>query len=373
MNENTGNGPTRPLSYSDLLRWSNLVVLVVLAVALALALKEILLLFAVTLIAAMVFNPVIAAMERRGVKRGLGVVLLLLVLFGLMALAVKLLLPPFLEQAEQFIQGVPDDWEKIHKQLSGLTQEYPVLQQVIPAKPSDLIGIATAQVGGVASFLMRSTIGFFGGIVIAALCLLLLIFTLLDPEPMVACYLELTPLALREPARRTLIRMLQQMGAWARGTLINGVVTGASTGLLLALVGVQPALLFGVIAFFGEFVPIIGPVVVAIPALFVAASLGFGKFGLALLVILFVQQVETNVLIPFVMGKQMNLHPVTIIFFTLAMGTLFGGIGAILVVPTAAFVKIVISEFYLSPRNRDQISIKTESRRIALGEGKLGG
>ena len=373
MNENTGHDSTRPLSYSDLLRWSNLVVLVVLSVALALALKEILLLFAVTLIAAMVFNPVIAAMERRGIKRGLGVALLLLVLFGLMALAVKLLLPPFLEQAEQFIQGVPDDWEKIHKQLSGLTQEYPVLQQVIPAKPSDLIGIATAQVGGVASFLMRSTIGFFGGIVIAALCLLLLIFTLLDPEPMVACYLELTPLPLREPARRTLIRMLQQMGAWARGTLINGVVTGASTGLLLALVGVQPALVFGVIAFFGEFVPIIGPVVVAIPALFVAASLGFGKFGLALLVILFVQQVETNVLIPFVMGKQMNLHPVTIIFFTLAMGTLFGGIGAILVVPAAAFVKIVISEFYLSPRNRDQVSVKTESRRIALGEGKLGG
>jgi predicted PurR-regulated permease PerM len=73
------------------------------------------------------------------------------------------------------------------------------------------------------------------------------------------------------------------------------------------------------------------------------------------------------------MGKQMNLHPVTIIFFTLAMGTLFGGIGAILVVPAAAFVKIVISEFYLSPRNRDQISVKAESRRIALGEGKLGG
>jgi predicted PurR-regulated permease PerM len=64
---------------------------------------------------------------------------------------------------------------------------------------------------------------------------------------------------------------------------------------------------------------------------------------------------------------------VTIIFFTLAMGTLFGGIGAILVVPAAAFVKIVISEFYLSARNRDQISVKAESRRIALGEGKLEG
>jgi predicted PurR-regulated permease PerM len=373
MDENTGNDSTRPLSYSDLLRWSNLVILVIISVALAVVLKEILLLFAVTLIAGMVLNPVIAAMERRGVKRGLAVALLILVLLGLVALAVKLVLPPFLEQGGEFIQGVPDDWAKIHKQLSGLIQEYPLLQQVIPAKPADLVSVATAQAGGVASFLVRSTIGFFGGILIAALCLLLLIFTLLDPEPMVTCYLELTPLALREPARRTLIRMLQQMGAWARGTLINGVVTGASTGLLLALVGVQPALVFGVIAFFGEFVPIIGPVVVALPALFVAASLGFGKFGLALLAILFVQQVETNVLIPFVMGKQMNLHPVTIIFFTLAMGTLFGGIGAILVVPAAAFVKIVISEFYLKRRPCDRNLVTTESRQIVLGKGKLDG
>jgi len=63
------------------------------------------------------------------------------------------------------------------------------------------------------------------------------------------------------------------------------------------LVGVQPAFLFGVLAFLGEFVPIVGPVIVAIPALFVAASMGFGKFVLALLSVLFVQQVETNLLV----------------------------------------------------------------------------
>jgi predicted PurR-regulated permease PerM len=361
----------RPLSYGDLLRWLGLIILVVVGATLAIQLKEILMLFAVTLIASMVLNPVIAAMERRGIKRGLGVAILLLAILGLFALAIKLVIPPFLEQGQQFIQGIPEDWQRIHLQLKGFIQHYPLLQQAIPAKPTDLLNAAGAQVGGVASFLVRSTIGFFGGLVIAALCLLLLIFTLLDPEPMVACYLELTPTSLREPAQRTLIRMLQQMSAWARGTVINGVVTGASTGLLLWLIGIQPALVFGVIAFFGEFVPIIGPVVVAVPALFVAASLGFTKFGLALLAILFVQQVETNVLIPFVMGKQMNLHPVTIIFFTLAMGTLFGGIGAILVVPAAAFVKIVIGEFYLRPRGESRDVIQKESRQITLGLGKI--
>jgi predicted PurR-regulated permease PerM len=138
-------------------------------------------------------------------------------------------------------------------------------------------------------------------------------------------------------------------------------------------IGVQPAYVFGVFAFTGEFVPIIGPVVVAIPALLVAASMGVSHFFLALLAILFVQQVETNVLIPFVMGRQMDLHPVIIMFFTLAMGTLFGAIGAVLVVPAAALCKILVGEFYLHNRHEDKRQFDAEAREIVTRRVKEGG
>lgn len=164
---------------------------------------------------------------------------------------------------------------------------------------------------------------------------------------------------------------MHQLSAWARGVVINGIATGASTGILLALVGVQPAFLFGVLAFLGEFVPIIGPVIVAIPALFVAASMGIGKFVLALLSVLFVQQVGTNLLVPFIMGKQMKLHAVTIIFFTFAMSSLFGFLGLILVVPTAALVKIVISEFYLRPRGIRSESVALQAKKLVSGRTKI--
>jgi predicted PurR-regulated permease PerM len=140
---------------------------------------------------------------------------------------------------------------------------------------------------------------------------------------------------------------------------------------LLAVVGIQPAFLFGVLAFLGEFVPIIGPVIVAIPALFVAASMGIGKFVLALLSVLFVQQVETNLLLPFIMGRQMKLHAVTIVFFTFAMSSLFGFLGLILVVPAAALVKIVISEFYLRPRGIRSESVIRQARELASGQTKI--
>jgi predicted PurR-regulated permease PerM len=196
---------------------------------------------------------------------------------------------------------------------------------------------------------------------------LLLAFTLSDPQPLVARLLEVVPERHREPTRRSLARLMRQMTAWARGVLINGAITGVSTGLLLAWVGVQPALLFGVLAALGEFVPNIGPVIVALPALFVALSQGASTFWLALGAVLFVQQVESNLLVPFVMGKEMKLHPVTILFFTLAMGTLFGLAGAILALPAAALTQIVLDEFYLRPGRPDPDAINVQAERLIQG------
>jgi predicted PurR-regulated permease PerM len=69
------------------------------------------------------------------------------------------------------------------------------------------------------------------------------------------------------------------------------------------------------------------------------------------------------------MGKEMKLHPVTILFFTLAMGTLFGLAGAILALPTAALTQIVLDEFYLRPRQPDPDAINVQAGRLIQGKG----
>jgi predicted PurR-regulated permease PerM len=363
-------GADRPLSYADLVRWFVIVALIVLGVAVAIAIKETLLLFAIAFLIAMVLNPAVTVLERRGLKRGLAVGLLIIVLLAMLALIIFLVAPPFFEQLQQLIEQVPGEWSRLYQQIQGWIKTYPTLQQALPSHAGDMLNTVTAQVGGIANFLLRSTLNLVNGILVALLCFLVVIFTLIEPEPITTAYLELVPSRYRDPAFRSLARMMHQVSAWARGVLINGIATGASTGILLALVGVQPAFLFGVLAFLGEFVPIIGPVIVAIPALFVAASMGFGKFVLALLSVLFVQQVETNLLVPFVMGKQMKLHAVTIIFFTFAMSSLFGFLGLILVVPTAALMKILISEFYLRPRGIHHDLVAVQARELASGRTK---
>ncbi len=305
MNEPDHENQDTPLSYRGAWRIVWLVFLLIVVFLILRALQPVILLFALVFLLAMVLNPIVVWLEKRHVPRFASVILLI---FALIAVTTTIIL------------------------------------FAIP------------------------TIGLVGGVASTVLALLLLVFVLANPRPLVAAYLALAPDRYREQAHRTLTRLMRQMTAWARGVAINGVITGLSIGVLLWLVGVQPALMFGVFAFLGEFLPNIGAFLVSIPILLVALSLGATKFWLALGVIVLVYQVELNVLVPGVLGKEMRLHPVNILFFTLATAELFGLLGVFLAVPAAALVQIIIDEFYLQPRKVNYAALDCEA--AGLVEGK---
>ncbi len=357
----------RGFNYRDGRRLLILVVLLIVTWMLLRALVPVLLLFGIVILLAMVLNPLVVKLERRRVPRGLGVALVLIALAAVVVLVVAVAVPTFADQLQLLIRRAPGAWQGIRGRMAEFTQRYPALQNALPQ--ADQIATTVGnQAGAMANVLLRSTIGIVGGVFIFVFALLLLIFVLANPQPLVVGYLAIVPERHRNKARRTLIRMMEQMTAWARGVAINGVITGASTGILLWAVGVQPAFVFGVLAFFGEFLPNIGPVLVAFPVLFVALSIGVTKFWLALAAILFVQQIEVNFLVPYILGKEMRLNPVLILFFTIAMGWLFGLAGAILALPAAALTKIAIEEFYLRPRGIEYRPLEREAQRIVRNE-----
>src|SRR5205085_5396885 len=235
-------------------------------------------------------------------------------------------IPPLANQVEGLIRNAPAIWQNIRARMTSLAQTYPSVRGALP-QTDDIAGRIGAAAGTVGNLVLKSTLGLVGGVLTVALALLLLIFVLVNPRPLVAGYLALTPDRYHEKAYRTLSRMMRQMQAWARGVAINGCITGLSIGLGLWIIGIQPALMFGAFAFLGEFLPNIGAFLVSIPILFLALSLGATKFWLAVGLIILVYQVELNLLVPVVLGKEMRLHPVNILFFIVAMATLFGVLG----------------------------------------------
>jgi len=356
-----------PFTYRDARRLLVLLVLLIAGWLLLRALVPVLLLFGIVILLAMVLNPLVVWLERRRVPRPIGAALVLIALAAIAVLVVAVAVPTFTNELQSLIQRLPGAWQSIRGQIADFAERYPALQNALPQ--ADQIATTVGnQAGTMANVLLRSTLGVVGGVFVFVFSLLVLIFVLANPKPLVTGYLALIPDRHREKARRTLIRMMDQMTAWARGVAINGVITGASTGILLWAVGVQPAFVFGVLAFFGEFLPTIGPVLVAFPVLFVALSISLTKFWLALAAILFVQQIEVNFLVPYILGREMRLNPVMILFFTVSMGWLFGLAGAILALPAAALTKIAIEEFYLRPRRIDYAPLEREASRIVRSE-----
>ena len=142
----------------------------------------------------------------------------------------------------------------------------------------------------------------------------------------------------------------EKISAWLGGQMLLGLIIGTISAIGFFLMGVPYFFVLAVIAGIGEMIPMVGPLLSAIPAVLVALTV---SPGLALAVAGFclaLQLVENNVLVPKVMGDTVGLSAVTVII-SLAIGSqLLGFVGALLAVPTAAIIQVLVEELYLSEK-----------------------
>jgi predicted PurR-regulated permease PerM len=157
---------------------------------------------------------------------------------------------------------------------------------------------------------------------------------------------NIAPLEYQPYLAQLFSRMQKRIGAWLRGQIILGLLVGTAVYIGLSLLGVKYALLLAIIAAFLEVVPYVGPVLSLIPA----AIIGFAQSpvtGLLVVGVYFiVQQLENNLFVPKVMQKVTGLNPVVSII-ALMVGIKFGGlIGAILSIPVATMIAVVLEDLF---------------------------
>ena len=161
-------------------------------------------------------------------------------------------------------------------------------------------------------------------------------------------FLKLVPPAVQPNVNAALEDAGEALKRWLKGQVFAMLMVGSLTGLGLWLVGVPSAFALGVIAGLAEFVPLIGPILAAIPVLLIASNQDLQMVLYALAVLVVVQQAESNVITPLIVDRMVSIAPAVGLFSVVAMGVLFGPLGLLLGFPLAIVCDVAVRRFYVS-------------------------
>ena len=307
--------------------------------------------FVVGLLLAYLLDPLVERFARMGLPRWLAVLLVFAIAIGALVIALAIAIPPLVQQIASFTDELPTIVQRIQYQLDHLNELYDRL-----GLPPELRTFADSLVASALDAVHHLDISFFRPLIDSAASFVSSIFGYLILPAWLFFLLKDRP-RLREAADRALPPEWRKdawaiagivhevFGKWIRGQLILGAVVGLASFIGLTLLGlfVDPvfgrfAVLLAIIAGFGELIPIIGPIISAVPAVLLGLTAGPVPALAALLLYLGIQQVENNVLVPKIQSDAIDLHPSLIITALVIGGAIFGLLGAILALPvTAAF------------------------------------
>ena len=201
MNETHREDPHAPLSYYGARRIVWLVFFVFIIWLILRALQPVILLFALVFLLAMVLNPIVVWLQKHRVPRFVGVILVMLALIAVTTTIILFAIPPLSRQLQELMHSTPNMWQGIRTRIESLTKNYPEVREALP-RTDEMAGKVGAAAATVGNFLLQSTLGLVGGVASALLAILLLVFVLANPRPLVTAYLALAPDRYREQARR---------------------------------------------------------------------------------------------------------------------------------------------------------------------------
>jgi predicted PurR-regulated permease PerM len=320
--------------------------------------------FIVGLLVVYLLDPPVRWLARRGVPRILAIVLIYVIAIVAIVEFLNLTLNPLVNEAEQFIKDFPALQAQFDEQLQRLAEFYagldipPALREYIDAAIESL---TTGESNLNPAFLLPIVTGassFLGAIFGYFLIPFWAFYILKDRVRLLDTFDRALPAAWRPDTWATLRVVERVFGQWVRGQLLLGLTVGIMTflGLMLLSVTVDPifgryAVLLSVIAGILELLPVIGPIIAAVPAILLAATAGLEAVIAAFILYLAVQQLENYLLVPKIQGDAVKLHPAVILFALIIGGSLAGLLGAILALPVTAAARDVVRYLFrrLSP------------------------
>ncbi len=322
----------------------------------------------ITVLVAIPLSALATRLEAYRVPRPVGALLGLLVGVGVVVGLLILVIPPFADETQLFVDEVPSITDSLQEQIGGAIGASPgdvgdSLQSFLQRYTDD-----PAQLIGPLASIGLNVLGIIGALI---LILLTAAYIAISPEPLIAGALSLLPPERRLWASGVMDRLRDAWVGWMQGVLIDMAVTGILLYLGLSLIGLDFAIVFAVLSALLVLIPYFGAIAGGIPPVLFALTDSPGKALLALAIYVFVQQVESNLTIPLVMAQRVKLHPAVVAIGVVIVGQLFGFLGLFVAVPILSLIVIGVDEIWVKPMEDERGVKPIEAGRLTAADLEL--
>ena len=297
-------------------------------------------------------NPLVDLMEKYKINRVLAISIIFVIIAVLLIIGLAVAIPNLQRQVVIFAQNVPSYLEDADKVIDDLVTKRlpddfrPQLEKVLAQFSTQ----ATAWASNISSKAVNWVSALISGtsqVIVALIIMPFMLFYLLRDGKGLRDYItQFLPNKLREPVGKVLSDVNQQLANYVRGQITVAVIVAIMFIIFFKIIGLRYAVALGVTAGVLNLVPYLGSFLAMIPALVLGLIAGPVMLLKVIIVFIVEQTIEGRFVSPLILGSQLNIHPITILFVLLTSGSMFGIWGVLLGIPIYASAKVVISAIF---------------------------
>ena len=297
-------------------------------------------------------NPLVDLMEKYKINRVLAISIIFIIIAILLIIGLAVAIPNLQRQVVIFAQNVPSYLEDADRVIDDLVTKRlpddfrPQLEQVLAQFSTQ----ATAWASNISSKAVNWVSALISGtsqVIVALIIMPFMLFYLLRDGKGLRDYItQFLPNKLREPVGKVLSDVNQQLANYVRGQITVAVIVAIMFIIFFKIIGLRYAVALGVTAGVLNLVPYLGSFLAMIPALVLGLIAGPVMLLKVIIVFIVEQTIEGRFVSPLILGSQLNIHPITILFVLLTSGSMFGIWGVLLGIPIYASAKVVISAIF---------------------------
>ena len=315
---------------------------------------------------AIVLTPSVDYLERKGMRRSMATIIVFLLGLGLLAGMLTLFIQPIVREVNDFIDDFPQFVENAREgrgAVGRLVQRFDIDTYIEENQAQWQDSLSNA--GAPALSVVRRVAG---GLFAFLTILVLTFLMVLEGPKLTATSLKAIGPLHRERIRHVAADCAKAVTGYMAGNLLISVVAGVSTFVLLTIAGVPFAGVLGLWVAFADLIPLVGATLGAIPTVGVAFLASPGKGIAALIFYIFYQQLENHILQPTIMSRTVAINPLAVLVSVLVGVQLFGLVGALLAIPVAGVLQVVIRNLYDEREGRLKSEPSVGADEVPLSE-----